>query len=79
MKVRSSTRSSLEETPEMENVSNLNIGEMTSTSINLQAVNYNLDIGVLLFTLLAGSLDFQQEGKGKPRNNLTLFISPTFK
>ena len=84
-KVCSSARPGLEETPETENVSSLNAAERTSRNrqqeqtkgIRAQwinhfcqhAVDYNLDIGVLLFTLLA----FQQEGKG-----LTLSISPTF-
>ena len=75
-KVRSSTRSSLEDTPEMENVSSLNIAERTSRNLQEKqtkelrvqwinhfcqhAVDHNLDIGVLLFTLLAWRLDFEE-------------------
>ncbi|XP_036971921.1 nuclear factor 1 isoform X7 [Acanthopagrus latus] len=64
----STSSSGLEETPETENVSSLNIAERTSRNLQQKqtkelraqqinhfcqhAVDYNLDIGVLLFTLL---------------------------
>ena len=81
-KFRSSTRSSLEETPETENVSSLNIAERTSRNLQQKqtkelraqrinhfcqhAVDYNLDIGVLLFTLLEWSLDFEEVTRTRP-------------
>ena len=112
-KVGSSTRSSPETTPETEYVSSLNISKRITRNLQQQqtkgiraqginhfyqqAVDYNLDIGVHLFTpaenfnikevydtsagvvIYLKILSFQQEGRGKPRKDLTLFISPTFR
>ena len=98
-KVCSSTHSSPETAPETEYASSLNIAKRITRNLQheqtkriraqqinhfyQQAADYILDIGILTFTLLAGSFDFkilsfQQEGRGKSWNNLTLFISPTF-